>query len=288
MTVTPAAVEEEEEEAVAPKKRLSFKYPFEETEMAIILGVIAAIVVIFTGLPAVIKGIGLVCAILWGNDSVRKTSKYGLGTGVPSIGVLGTGYGFIGALMGLAVIEYGAIPRLGIYPAALVGALSMAALGLVSGYFGNDEKYIAMKIPHLIRAMGELGIAGTLAVLLQFSIITGTLEFGEVVTWVFETGVAAFIFIFTAMGMFHPYNACLGPDEQRERTRMVSIEISGLICIILGAAMFVLGRGLGAWDGISLIIFGLIVWVYFYVKFIKACMNECYATVGTGMITTLD
>ena len=286
MTVTPAV--EEEEEAEAPKKGLSFKFPFEETEMAIITGIIAAVVTIFTGLPAVIKGIGLICALLWGCDSVRKTSKYGLGTGVPSIGVLGTGYGFIGALMGLAVIEYAAIPSLGIYPAALVGAIFMFALGLVSGYFGNDEKYIAMKIPHLIRAMGELGIAGTLAVLLQFSIITGTLEFSEVVTWVFETGVAAFIFIFTSMAMFHPYNACLGPDERRERTRMVSIEIAGLTCVILGAAMFVLGRGLGAWDGISLIIFGLIVWVYFYAKFIKACMNECYATVGTGMIKTLD
>ncbi len=286
MTVTPAV--EEEEEAEAPKKGLSFKFPFEETEMAIIAGIIAAVVTIFTGLPAVIKGIGLICAFLWGNDSVRKTSKYGLGTGVPSIGVLGTGYGFIGALMGLAVIEYAAIPQLGIYPAALVGALVMGLIGLVSGYFGNDEKYIAMKIPHLIRAMGELGIAGSLAVLLQFSIITGTLEFSEVVTWVFETGVAAFIFIFTAMAMFHPYNACLGPDERRERTRMVSIEIAGLTCIILGAAMFVLGRGLGAWDGISLIIFGLIVWAYFYVKFIRACMDECYETVGTGLIKTLD
>ncbi|HDS45045.1 MAG TPA: tetrahydromethanopterin S-methyltransferase subunit C [Methanomicrobia archaeon] len=286
MTVTPAVVEEEEAEA--PKKGLSFKFPFEETEMAIIAGVIAAIITIFTGLPAVIKGIGLLLAILWGNDSVRKTSKYGLGTGVPSIGVLGTGYGFIGALMGLAVVEYAAIPHLGIFPGILIGALFMGALGLASGYFGNDEKYIAMKIPHLIRAMGELGIAGTLAVLLQISILAGTFEYGEVVTSVFETGVAAFIFVFTCMGFFHPYNACLGPDERRERTRMVSVSISGLICVILGAAMFVLGRGLGAWDGIALIIFGVIVWAYFYVKFIRACMNECYATVGTGMIKTLD
>jgi tetrahydromethanopterin S-methyltransferase subunit C len=287
MTVTP--VIEEEEEATATKKGLSFKFPFDETEMALITGVPAAIITIFTGLPAVIKGVGLLLALLWGMDSVRKTSKYGLGTGVPSIGVLGTGYGVVGALMGLAVVEYGAMPALGIYPAVLVGALFMAVLGLVSGYFSNNEKYIAMKIPRLERAMMELGMAGTLAMLLQFSIVTGTLQFQPVVDMVMETGVIAFMFIFTAMGFFHPYNACLGPDERRERTRMVSVEISGLLCIILGFSMLVLGTSpWGAWDGLSLIVFGVIVWFVFFRKFIKACMDECWETVGTGMIKTLE
>ena len=287
MTVTPAV--EEEEEAAAPKKGLSFKFPFDETEMALVAGIPAAIITIFTGLPAVIKGVGLLLALLWGMDSVRKTSKYGLGTGVPSIGVLGPGYGVVGALMSLAVIEYGAMPALGIYPAALVGAIFMAVLGLVSGYFSNSEKYIAMKIPRLERAMMELGLAGTLAMLLQFSIVTGTLEFQSVVDMVMETGVIAFMFVFTAMAMFHPYNACLGPDERRERTRMVSIEISGLLCIILGAAMLILGTSPwgAAWDGLSLIVFGAIVWVVFFRKFVKACMAECWETVGTGLIKTL-
>jgi tetrahydromethanopterin S-methyltransferase subunit C len=287
MTVTP--VIEEEEEATATKKGLSFKFPYDETEMALIAGIPAAIITIFTGLPAVIKGVGLLLALLWGMDSVRKTSKYGLGTGVPSIGVLGTGYGVIGALMGLAVAGYGSNAQIGFYPAVLVGALFMAILGLVSGYFSNSEKYIAMKIPRLERAMVELGISGTLAMLLQFSIVTGTLQFQAVVDMVMETGVIAFIFIFTAMAMFHPYNACLGPDERRERTRMVSIEVSGLLCIILGFAMLVLGTSpWGVWDGLSMIVFGVIVWVVFFRKFIKACMDECWETVGTGMIKTLE
>lgn len=284
MTVTPAV---EEEEVEAPKKGLSFKFPPEETELGLIAGILAAVITIFTGLPVVIKAVGMLLALLWGADSVRKTSKYGLGTGVPSIGVLGTGYGVVGALMGLAVANYGNIGQL--YPAVLVGVVFMGILGLVSGYFSNSEKFIAMKIPRLERAMGELGMAGTLAILLEFSIVTGSLNFQAVVDQVMNTGVIAFMFVLTAMGMFHPYNACLGPDERRERTRMVSLEISGLISIILGFAMIVLGTSpLGLWDGVSLIVFGAIVWVVFYRKFIKACMDECYETVGTGLIKTLE
>ncbi|HUV80605.1 MAG TPA: tetrahydromethanopterin S-methyltransferase subunit C [Candidatus Bathyarchaeia archaeon] len=284
MTVTPAVVEEEEE---APKKGLSFKFPPEETEMGLIAGIIAAVIVIFTGLPAVIKGVGLLLAFLWGMDSVRKTSKYGLGTGVPSIGVLATGYGVVGALMGLAVAEYGRVGQL--YPAVLVGVIIMGIIGYISGIFANGEKFIAMKIPRLERAMMELGMAGTLAILLESSILTGSLSFAAVVDNVMNTGLIALLFIFNCFAMLHPYNACLGPDERRERTRMVAVEISGLICVLLGLAMIGLGTSpYGILDGVSLIVFGVIVWVVFFRMFIKACMDECYATVGTGMIKTIE
>jgi tetrahydromethanopterin S-methyltransferase subunit C len=283
MTVTPAVVEEEE----APKKGLSFKFPLEETELGLIAGIIAAVIVIFTGLPAVIKGVGLLLALLWGCDSVRKTSKYGLGTGVPSIGVLGTGYGVVGALMGLAVAEFGRVGQL--YPAVLVGVIIMGAIGLVSGVFSNGEKFIAMKIPRLERAMMELGMAGTLALLLEISILTGSLSFAAVVDNVMDTGLIALMFIFNCFAMLHPYNACLGPDERRERTRMVSVEISGLICVLLGLALIGLGTSpYGILDGVSMIVFGVIVWVVFFRMFIKACMDECYETVGTGLIKTIE
>lgn len=297
MTVTPAVVEEE-----PTKKGLSFKLPLDETEMGLIAGIVAAIVVVFTGLPAVIKGIALILAFLWGMDSVRKTSKYGLGTGVPSIGVLATGFGVVGALVGLALAKYGSIEGVA-YPAVLVGVILMGVIGLVAGILSNHEKVIAMKIPKLERAMMELGMAGTLIILLECSIVTGSLSFNAVVNQVLNTGLIALMFIFTCFGLLHPYNACLGPDENRERTRMCSVEIVGLLCALLGFVMIILSSfswELGGivsvtisspwklWNGVSLLIFGLAVWAYFFRMFIKACMDEAYETVGTGMIKTIE
>jgi len=89
------------------------------------------------------------------------------------------------------------------------------------------------------------------------------------------------------MAMLHPYNACLGPDERRPRTLLVSVEISGLLSVILGIALVVLGSPWGIGDGISLIIFGALVWLVFYRRFMQLCMREAYATVGTGLIKTL-
>lgn len=297
MTVTPAVVEEG-----PTKKGLSFKLPLDETEMGLVGGIVAAIVVIFTGLPAVIKGLALILAFLWGMDSVRKTSKYGLGTGVPSIGVLATGFGVVGALVGLALGKYGSIEGV-VYPAVLIGVILMGGIGLVSGILSNHEKVIAMKIPRLERAMMELGMAGTLIILLECSIVTGSLNFDAVVNQVLNTGLIAFMFIFTCFGLLHPYNACLGPDENRERTRMCAVEIVGLICAFLGFAMIILSSfswELGSivsvtissswklWNGVSLLIFGVAVWAYFFRMFIKACMDEAYETVGTGMIKTIE
>ncbi|RZN40931.1 MAG: tetrahydromethanopterin S-methyltransferase subunit C [Methanophagales archaeon ANME-1-THS] len=284
-----AAAEEKkaEEKKVEEKPKVEFKFPPNETQLGIIAGIIAALITIFTGLPAVIKAVGMIFAFVWCADSVRKTSKYGLGTGVPSIGVMGTGYGVVGALMGLAFARFGNIGQF--YPGVLVGVVFMGLIGLVSGFFSNSEKYIALKIPRLERAMMELGMAGTLALLLEISIVTGSLNFDAVVTRVMETGVIAFMFILSGMAMFHPYNACLGPDERRERTLMVPVEISGLLCIILGFALLILGTSpWGPWDPALLIVFGVVIWVVFYTRFIKTCMKECYATVGTGLIKTIE
>ncbi len=274
-----------EEEEKKPKAE--FKFPPDETGLGIISAVIAVIIVILPGLPAVLKAVGVIFALLWGADSVRKTSKYGLGTGVPSIGVLGMGYGIVGALLGIAFVKFMG-PKLGTFSsvAALGGVLLMGVLGYISGVFSNHEKIIAMKIPKLERGMMELGMAGTLAMLLEFSIVAGSLNFADVVDKAINTGLIALMFVLSMMAMFHPYNACLGPDERRPRTLMSSVEISGLLCLILGIVLVATATSL--WSGVSLIIFSAIVWIVFYVKFVKACMRESDSVVGTGLIKTIE
>ncbi len=288
MTVGGGPVVEEE-------KAEGFTIPPDVKQLGIIAGVISAVILIFPGLPAVIKAVGLILALVWGMDSVRKTSKYGLGTGVPSIGVLAMGYGIVGALVGIALVSK-VVSKVGdsvLAPAAaLGGVLLMGVVGLVSGVLSNHEKIIGMKIPKLEQGMTELGMAGTLAMLLQFSIVAGSLEFGVVLDKAISNGLIALMFILSCMAMFHPYNACLGPDERRPRTMIVSVEVSGLLCVILGivvAAVATTTWGVsGVVDGVLLVIFGAVVWLVCFVKFVRMCFEEAYSTVGTGMIKTIE
>lgn len=267
--------------------KLSFDY-FNESRLGIFALIIGALMAVFPGLPAFIKGIGMMIVFAWGADSVRKTAGYGLGTGVPSIGVLALGFGIIGGITGIAVASssVGTLVVGGVEIAfgVLAGVALLALLGFVSGNLANGDKFINMKIPGLERGMTELGIAGTLAVLLEVSIVAGTYDIARVLPNVIDNGLIAAIFIISAFGMLQPFNSCLGTDEKRGRTLLVSIEIGGIASIILGIAATLT---LSAVQGVPLIVLGAVVWVVYYRAYVKACMEEAYATPGTGLIKTL-
>ncbi|MEA2032219.1 MAG: tetrahydromethanopterin S-methyltransferase subunit C [Euryarchaeota archaeon] len=277
------------EEEAKPKEefKLSFDY-FNESRLGIFALIIGALIAIFPGLPAFIKGVGMLIVFAWGADSVRKTARYGLGTGVPSIGVLAMGFGIIGGITGIAVasMSFGTLVVGGVEIAfgVLAGVALLALLGFVSGNLANGDKFINMKIPGLERGMTELGMAGTLAVLLEVSIVAGTYDITRVLPNVIDNGVIAVIFIISAFGMLQPLNTCLGADERRGRTLLMSIEIGGIASIILG---IVTTLTLSAVQGIPLIVLGAVVWVVYYRAYMKACFEESYGAVGTGLIKTL-
>jgi len=277
-----------EEEAKSKEEfKLSFDY-FNESRLGIFALIIGALMAVFPGLPAFIKGIGMMIVFAWGADSVRKTAGYGLGTGVPSIGVLALGFGIIGGITGIAVASssVGTLVVGGVEIAfgVLAGVALLALLGFVSGNLANGDKFINMKIPGLERGMTELGMAGTLAVLLEVSIVAGTYDITRVLPNVIDNGLIAAIFIISAFGMLQPFNSCLGTDEKRGRTLLVSIEIGGIASIILGIAATLT---LSAVQGVPLIVLGAVVWVVYYRAYVKACMEDAYATPGTGLIKTL-
>ncbi|NQE05176.1 Tetrahydromethanopterin S-methyltransferase subunit C [ANME-1 cluster archaeon GoMg1] len=283
------AKQEEKEEKAKPKEefKLSFDY-FNESRLGIFALTIGVLMAIFPGLPAFIKGVGIMIVFAWGADSVRKTARYGLGTGVPSIGVLAMGFGIIGGITGIAVasLSFGTLVVGGVEIAfgVLAGVVLLALLGFVSGNLANGDKFINMKIPGLERGMMELGMAGTLAVLIETSIVAGTYDITRVLPSVIDNGVIAVIFIISAFGMLQPLNTCLGADERRGRTLLMSIEIGGIAGIILG---IVTTLTLSAFEGVPLIVLGAVVWVVFYRAYMKACMEEAYAVKGTGLIKTL-
>ena len=281
--------QEEKEIKEKPKEefKLSFDY-FNESRLGIFALIIGILVAIFPGLPAFIKAIGMMIVFVWGADSVRKTARYGLGTGVPSIGVLAMGFGIIGGITGIAVasLSFGTLEVGGMEIAfgVLAGVALLALLGFVSGNLANGDKFINMKIPGLERGMTELGMAGTLAVLIETSIVVGAYDVTKVLPNVINNGVIAVIFIISAFAMLQPYNTCLGADERRGRTLLMSIEIGGIASIILG---LVTTLTLSAVQGVPLIVLGAVVWVVFYRAYMKACLKEAYAVKGTGLIKTL-
>ncbi len=280
----------EEEKKPKEKPTLSFDY-FNETRLgvlALVVGVIIAIVPFSASLPAVVKGIGAMVVILWGADSVRKTAGYGLGTGVPSIGVLAVGFGLVGATTGMAIgsAAYDKVGPIGIL-GVLAGVALMAVVGYVTGVLANSDKFIGMKIPGLERGMTELAMAGTLAIILECSIVAGTWHLDDVIVSDNSISPVAFIaviFIMVGFGMLQPFNSSLGADERRGRTLLMAIEIGGINCVILGVVTVM---SLGVVEGALLIMLGAIVWVIFYRAYVKACLEESYEVVGTGLIKTL-
>ncbi len=104
-------------------------------------------------------GLGAVLAVFWGADAVRRVASYGLGTGVPSIGLLSLGAGQVAVLLGLAVAM-----NYSIHWAAPIIALILAAIiGLVSGVMAR--RVIKMNIAIMERSMMEIAMAASLIML---------------------------------------------------------------------------------------------------------------------------
>ncbi|HIH86959.1 MAG TPA: tetrahydromethanopterin S-methyltransferase subunit C, partial [Methanosarcinales archaeon] len=97
-----------------------------------------------TTIFSVMGAIGSIFAVVWGADAVRRVCSYGLGTGVPSIGMVALGMGVVAAIFGLILPETGILP----IPTILGPVISFivaALIGLVIGVMSN--KILKMNIP---------------------------------------------------------------------------------------------------------------------------------------------
>ncbi len=221
-------------------------------------------------------GIGAIFAIWWGTDSIKNLCSYGIGTGVPSAGMISLGSGVIAMLLAT---------KLGV--AAPIGAIIIAAvLGVIIGFL--SDKVLNMNIPVMIRMLTELTIIGAL-ILLGFSamatgsfefinMITGTTTFFglEVATYsasLIGGSVIAVIFMLGGIAIQHPFNACLGPNESQDRTQMCAAECGFLSMIGVAVMSF-------AFLSVGAAILGLIVafigWIYTYMEYIKLSKRDAY------------
>lgn len=243
------------------------------------LGIIGGLAGIYLGnfMPPAYSffgGIGAICATVWGADAVRRVASYGLGTGVPSIGMLALGMGIIAALFGLSV---------GGIAGPIVAFIVAAIIGAVIGALSN--KVIGMGIPIMEQAMVEIAGAGTLVIIGLSVVIAGSFNFAAVIENVVANGYIALIFIIGGMGILHPFNASLGPDEKQDRTLMLAVEKGAIALVIAGFASS-LHSGLMA-ASLNMLV-GLVIWYVAFSKHYAMIKRDAYSVVGSGLLPSAE
>ncbi|KAF5420118.1 MAG: tetrahydromethanopterin S-methyltransferase subunit C [Candidatus Methanocomedens sp.] len=236
-----------------------------------------------TKIFSVMGGIGSIFAVIWGADAVRRVCSYGLGTGVPSIGMVALGMGVVAAIFGLIIPETGILP----IPTILGPVISFivaALIGLVIGVMSN--KILKMNIPIMEKSMIEIAGAGSLVLMGLSASIAGSFAFNDaILPGVVSTGYIAIVFIGGAMTILHPFNANLGPDETQYRTLYVAIEKAALIMVIAGFASLTVIDAVSA--AVTMLV-GLLIFLVYFNKFMKSVHREAYKVVGTGLLPSAE
>jgi tetrahydromethanopterin S-methyltransferase subunit C len=216
--------------------------------------------------------LGAMCSVIWGADAVRRVAKYGLGTGVPSIGQIAMGMGIIAAMFGLAIVKTATIAG------PIVALVTASIIGFIIGWFAQNV--IKMKIPVMIRCMTEIAASGAIIIIGFSAAVAGNFEFNNIITLVFDNGVMLAVFWVGAVAMLHPFNACLGPDERQKRLLYLAGSTGAITMAVIGiAAIMTLGT-----SGIITLLLGVVLWVIFYKKFWDEVYNDASSVVGTGLI----
>lgn len=244
----------------------------------LILGIVGGLIGIYLSninniIGPVIAGLGGVCAIVWGADAIRRVASYGLGTGVPSIGYMSLSIGVIGSLAGIG-IGY-TIPSLGVF-GPIIGLIFAMVIGLIVAVIA--KKIVGMKIPIMERCTAEISGAASLSILAFSCAITGSFDIEAILEYVVAPGFIAVFFIMNTMAIQHPFNACLGPNEDQVRTLKCAASTGFLAMTITGILSVVAG---GAYGWFAVLIVGLIGWAISFSSFVKASY-EAAASVKWG------
>ena len=241
----------------------------------LILGIVGGLLCIYLSgflgdvIGPVIAGIGAVLAIIWGADAIRRVASYGLGTGVPSIGYMSLSVGVIAALAGISLATILKIALIGPVAGLVVAIIIGAIIAVVA------TKIVGMKIPIMLQCTVEIAGAATLSILGFAVAIAGSYD----MTAVYENVVIAVLFIMCTMAIQHPFNACLGPNEDQVRTLKCACSTAFLSMTIVGLLSATTG-GLG-W--FVVLIIGLIGWIISFRAFVLASCNDAASTKWAGL-----
>jgi len=222
-----------------------------------------------------IGAIAAIFAVVMGANAVRRVCAYGIGTGVPSIGMLALGMGIIAVMFGLSMAETLGSVLLG----PIIILVYAGVFGYVIGVIAN--KVIKFNIPVMEEGNADLSMAGALAILGWSFAISGSLGYVDILNDVLMTGYIAIIFIAGGLAILHPFNANLGPDEKQDRTLVNAIMVSALSMVATGIAALAT-QGLAS--GLLQLVIGFAIWFYFFKMFYRLVKRDASAVVGTGLL----
>ena len=245
----------------------------------LILGVVGGLLCIYLSgflgdvVGPVIAAIGAVLAIVWGADAIRRVASYGLGTGVPSIGYMSLSVGVISALTGLALAVMLNMTIVGPIAAFVVAVIIGAIIAIVA------TKIVGMKIPIMLQCTIEIAGAATLSILGFAVAIAGSYDMTAILENVVATGFIAVLFIMCTMAIQHPFNACLGPNEDQLRTLKCACSTAFLSMTIVG----LLSAATGGLGWFVVLVIGLIGWIVSFRAFVLASINDAASTKWSGL-----
>jgi len=244
----------------------------------IVVGLVGIYVAGISGIPylAFLAGIGAIFAAKMGADAVRRVCSYGIGTGVPSIGMLALGMGIIAAMFGLALGKmYNAV-----IIGPIVGLVVAVAIGWIVGTLAN--KIIKLNIPVMERCLMEIAGAGVLVLTGLSVMIAGSMDFVVIAREVIITGYIAPVFILGALSILHPFNASLGPDETQDRTLIHAYSCGAIAMAVAGICSIAVIDPIA---GIISTIIGLAIWYVTFMGFVRLAKRDAGAGwVGTGLL----
>jgi len=245
-------------------------------DQVLVVGAILSIVGIYIahfasqgGYPQIsmlLGGLLAAAATVAGANTTRKVAAYGLGTGVPSIGMVSLGMGTISALAGVllasTLIKNFGLPSEVIYAIPIIVVVVSVVLGYIVGRLTVNP--IGMKIPIMVQSMTKLSLMGALSIMGFCVAYAGGFSPDVFINGAVKNGIIGLAFIAAGMAILHPFNACLGPNESHKRTLTLAVACGLLTWFVFSVAKL---------DVISSIA-SVILWAVVYRSFVKQSLND--------------
>jgi tetrahydromethanopterin S-methyltransferase subunit C len=232
-------------------------------------------------------GLAVVAALIWGSHTIKVLCSYGIGTGVPSAGMIAFGSGVIAMLLATRVSN--------LLLAPIVALVLAAIIGFILGYIANN--ILNMKIPAMVQALTEMAVVGALSLMGFAALMTGGFGFAGLTSATMTLGGAAYgqsfiggcliavAFLLGAIAIQHPFNATLGPGWKQDRMLMLTAECGFLSMLVAAIMSFPF---VGAPSAIISLLIAIIGWVYTYQEYMSMSKRDAAAWLDSKPIPDVE